>query len=105
MIRLVAAEQPDSEILSDIAASAVRYAEQRSGQTYRAVRWVAPKIPSYDQDALVHAGQLTEGEGELSPQVVYSAVILRDATGGLSLIPEQAPLRTSKPVGRTGDLP
>jgi hypothetical protein len=105
VIRLVASEQPDSEILSDIAASAIRYAEQRSGQTYKAVRWVAPKILSYDQDALVYAGQLTEGEGELAPQVVYSAVIVRDPTEGLSLIPEQAPLRTSKPLGRTGVLP
>jgi hypothetical protein len=105
VIRLVASEQPDSEILSDIAASAVRYAEQRSGQTYRAIRWVAPKILSYDEDALVRTGQLIEGEGELSPQIVYSAAVLRDAAGGLSLIPEQAPLRTAKPVRRTGGLP
>lgn len=105
VIQLIAIEQPDSEILSDIAARLVVTAEKQTGDTFRAVRLIAPRVLSYDQDARVFSGESSLEDDELSPTVVYRATIVRDSASQISLVPEQIPLRTAKPVVSKSERP
>ncbi len=100
VMRMVATNQPDSEILADIAARLVELAEKREQQTFQGIRFIAPKVLSYDEDALLASGQSTKHDEELLSTIVYSATILRDVDGRLSLVPQQIPLRTAKPLLR-----
>lgn len=100
VVRLIFTEQPDIEILSDITAHLVGVAEQQSGDTFREVRWMAPKVLSYDEDARLANGEAGLTEDEFSPSIVYSATVVHGPAGQLSLVPQQIPLRTAKPVGQ-----
>lgn len=100
VVRLIFTEQPDSEILSDITAHLVDVAEQQSGDTFREVRWMAPKVLSYDEDARLANGEEALAGEAFSPSIVYSATVVHGPAGQLSLVPQQAPLRTAKPIGQ-----
>lgn len=105
VIQLIAIEQPDSEILSDIAARLVVIAEEQTGNSFRAVRLITPRVLSYDQDARVFSGASSLEDDELSPTVVYRATIVRDSTSRISLVPDEIPLRTAKPVVGQSERP
>jgi hypothetical protein len=105
VIQLIAADQPDSEILSDIAARLVEMAEKRSDKPFGSIRLIAPRVLSYDEDASVNSGESTLEDDTLAPTIVYRATIVRDSTQQISLIPEQNPLRTAKPVAGQPERP
>lgn len=107
MIRLIATEQPDSEILSDIAVQLVRSAAAQSArrQNFRAIRLVAPKVLSYDEDAQVASGQLDLDADLLAPTIVFEASVVEGPSGELSLVPSLSPLRTAKPLAQRRSLP
>ena len=107
LIRLIATEQPESEILSDIAVQLVRNAASQSArrQRFQAIRLVAPKVLSYDEDAQVASGQLDLGAEVLAPTIVFEASVLEAPSGELSLVPSLSPLRTAKPLADRKPLP
>jgi hypothetical protein len=98
LIRMSAIDDPESEILSDIAAQAVKAMQRGRQEEFDRVRFLAPKVLSFDEDAIVAAGQGSLISGELSPEIVFSAWIVRDSDEGIKLIPQQDAARTSKPV-------
>ena len=97
VIQLIAADQPDSEILSDIAARLVTMGENKSDKRFRSIRLIAPHVLSYDEDASVVSGERSLEDDALAPTILYRATIVRDLTQQISLVPEQIPLRTAKP--------
>lgn len=107
MIRLIATEQPDSEILSDIAVQLVRNAAAQSArrQNFRAIRLVAPKVLSYDEDTQVASGQLDLDAEVLAPTIVFEASVVGEPSGELSLVPSLSPLRTAKPFAQRKPQP
>ncbi len=105
VIQLIATDQPDSEILSDIVARLVVIAERQTGRTFRAVRLRTPKVLSYDDDALLASGQTSLQDNDPSVEVAYRATIIRESERDISLIPEQLPLRTAKPVREQRERP
>ena len=68
-----AIDDPESEILSEFAAQAVKAMQRGRQEEFDRVRFVAPKVLSFDEDAIVAAGQGSLISEELSPEIVFSA--------------------------------
>lgn len=96
-IRLISVDQPESELLADVLAHFAGVIEERQSKELDAIRLVAPKVLSYDEDALVAGGEPASESFE--QEIAYKAHIIRDPlTHQIQLVPAQDPLRTSKPV-------
>ncbi len=104
MVRLVAEEQPDSELLAEIAAQVVRAAEARQEARFDQVRFVQPHVLSFDEDAIVDQGQASLIAQELEDEVVFTANVVRDSRGDIGLVPMQESSRTSKPLSSGGEV-
>lgn len=97
LIRLVAVEYPDSELLADIALPFVHYAESRSRNQFSALRIRAPKVLSYEEEEARASGyEELEGQ-EARGTVVFGATIVRTSSS-IVLVPFQEPARTAKPA-------
>jgi hypothetical protein len=105
LTRLIALDDPESDVLSEIAAQAVIATQQADQDTYDQIRLVAPKVLSFDENSIVAAGQAAFISDELSREVVFSGWIVRDAEQGIKLIPQQDASRTSKPLVSGTKLP
>ncbi len=98
LIRLLSVDQPESEMLSDIGAQLVLFVQKHTKKPVSAIRFVAPSVLSFDQDRLLSTGQAALIQGDIEQQIVFSAAVIHDSAGRVSLVPQQPPLRTSKPV-------
>lgn len=94
LLHLVATDQPDAELLSDVTVALLR-ARGMEGRV-EAVRWISQPVLSFDQHTFVVAGQESLIVAELMPQIVFSGRVIQDANGEISLLPDQEPMRTSK---------
>ncbi len=97
LVRLITVDQPDSEILADIATALVRFAEEQSRVSYRAIRLRATKVLSYDEDAALASNQGALLADELDSTLCYGANILRTSNHEIALVPFQERLRTAQP--------
>lgn len=96
LMRLIATEIPDSEILSELVARAIAISSPRDVQDADYVRITAPYMASYDEFSIAGEGR-SENIRMLYPDsVVFSAKIVQSSDGDLLLIPNQDPSRTSK---------
>jgi hypothetical protein len=98
LIRLLAEDQPESEILADLLARFVVSEELTSHQPLDGARFIAPHVFSFDDDLLAAAGQGSLVQGEWKPEIIYQARIVRGAEGRILLVPEQESMRTAKPM-------
>lgn len=98
IICMVAMDQPEDVVLSDIAAQALTVAESTGSDEHDAIRFLIPAVLSYDEDIMRENGQLTADAEELQPEIVYSASVVREPNGNIQLVPSQESLRTSKPA-------
>lgn len=95
-VRLIAEDQPDNELLCDIAFRLLQHAGG-SDENIVAIRMLQPHVLSFDEDLIVAAGRESLIEAELEPDVFFAASVVRDNDGqAVGLIPWQAADRTAK---------
>lgn len=97
---LTADQQPEAEVLADIAAGCIALAELQSGQRYEAIRMLTRHVNSFDEDNALQLGLATMEDEAYQPLELFRAAVIRRESRPLSLVPAQQPLRTSKPTGR-----
>ena len=105
LTRFAAVGNPESEILSDIASRLVHVADGQRRAPVEAIRFVAPKVLSYDEDAIVVDGQGDMLADQLAPAIVYSAHVVRQAGRPPLLLPSLDTSRTARPAVAEGATP
>lgn len=99
ILAIIAQEEPESEILSEIALRLVHVAEQRSSTPISAIRLVQPHVLSFDEDSVVSSGGGALLEDELGAEIVFSAQVVCSADASIGLVPTQTASRTSRFIG------
>ncbi len=99
ILTLITEDQPDSEVLSEIAFQFVRQFELREQQQVAAIRWIQPHVNSFDEDLLIAAQQTVFIEDNLQPEILFAARVVRDGKVAQGLVPELEASRTALPVG------
>ncbi len=105
---LTAEQQPEAEVLADLSARYLNRAEASTGARYQAVRAVIAKVNSFDEDFALQLGVASTDDAAYQPSELFRAFVVRRENRPLSLVPAQAPLRTSKPhpvSSDSGDQP
>ncbi|MCA9127745.1 MAG: hypothetical protein KDB22_11695 [Planctomycetales bacterium] len=95
LLRLIAEEFNDSDVLAEFAASIANRHSQ--DMDIDAIRILAPHVPSYDKYEELRLAGLPFNESTFPPVIAYYANVVAQGEQ-LRVIPYLEPLRTSKPV-------
>lgn len=98
IVSLIVEDQPDSEMLTELSFQMLRHVEAREKKSFDAVRWLRPHVPTFDEDAVIRAGQGTLIENDLQNEVIFSAVVVRGEEAVMGLVPQQEASRTAPAV-------
>lgn len=102
-IVLIAEDDPENEILSEIAIRTVDRVNSLRSRKLTAIRFVQPYMLSFDEDSLVQAGQ-AELLGDMEPTVLFQAEVVYEQGQVVGLLPDIGESRVSPvakaPTGR-----
>jgi hypothetical protein len=99
ILRLVLDDEPESEIVAEIALTAIRRTTpqepmDRAEKRLKAIRFVQPYVPSYSDAELIMEGM--QDEVDTAPRVIYEAAVVYEGSQPVGLLPKLESYRSAK---------